>query len=112
MSQSVSTSIMVFAALVLFYFCCGIFLVKPTRATTTQVAHPGATILYFRAGLAMPFITSTDGMISDSDRTVNTFTRAAMDTTVNAVLESKVILELPYSKWLYLRSTGGVDYMY
>ncbi|MBL0739854.1 hypothetical protein [Chryseolinea lacunae] len=110
MPKSVRAIMIVFVVVVMFYFFFGLFVVKPTVTTTPGLTIPGATIVYLRVGLALPFIASADGLISARNQTVDGTARTAVLIQVKMALEPRMILSLPYSERLYLRSTGGVEY--
>lgn len=92
-----------------FYFCCGLFVIQPIGAIPD-----GTTIVFWRVGTKLPFITSADGLLDDSGPDsgpgVSLLGRALVLAKMGDDLKDRKILTLPYSKTLYLWSTGGKDY--
>jgi hypothetical protein len=91
------------------YWCFGLFIVHPLGASSE-----GATYLFWRPGSEMPFISSADGLLlqkSDAKKKepITADARgAALGKTSDFVLKRR-LLKLPYSRELYLHSTGGVN---
>jgi hypothetical protein len=92
-----------------FYYCFGLFIVHPLGASSE-----GATYLYWRPGSEMPFVSSADGLLlkkADPKKkaAITADARgAALSKTSDFVLKRR-LLKLPYSRELYLQSTGGVN---
>ena len=92
-----------------FYVCCGLFVVHPLGASTD-----GSTYLFRRVGTDMPFISSADGLLlkesgKKQDDPITLIERgAALSQRSDLVLQRR-ILKLPYSRELYLFTTGGVE---
>jgi hypothetical protein len=88
-----------------FYVCCGFFVIQPIGAVPE-----GATILYWRLGTNLPFIASADGLLLQKTGSVSLLGRAiAFSKLAEPVIERKIV-KLPYSRQLYLLSTGGKDF--
>lgn len=94
-----------FVAIVLFRSFCGIFVVQPIGAIPD-----GGTIVYWRSGLNMPFIASADGLQQEYDGGVSLLGRGVILAGLTDMLRERKIVSLPYSKTLYLWSTGGREY--
>ena len=89
----------------LFWLSVGVFVVQPIGAIPG-----GVTVVYWRLGTRMPFIGSADGLSDDLTGSVSLLSRGMMMASVTEVIEDRIILRMPYSRTLYLISTGGVDY--
>lgn len=90
---------------VIMFFTTGIFVVQPIGALPE-----GASIVYWRLGTSMPFITSADGMLSKSDAGVSILGRGIALGTILGKIKDRKIVSLPYSRTLYLISTGCREY--
>ncbi len=65
----------------------------------------GATILFLRRGTTLPFLSSPDSQKQKAQG-------APSGTLVPLFpLENRVIARLPYNRSLYLRTTGGVEFL-
>lgn len=105
-----SSPLILFAGLLLlvgiFYFFFGFFVVQPIGA-----APKGVTIFYLRLGSTnISFIESPDSLSQKIQGGVSIFGRGMAITSFMKVYEHKIILRLPYTKFLYLISTGGKEY--
>ena len=78
-----------------------LFVIQPIGAVPE-----GKTIIIERSS-EMPFIDSADAMCKRRVGSVSLFCRARM---LGEVAKLKIYARLPYSEWLYLRSTEGVTY--
>jgi hypothetical protein len=88
------------------YFCCGIFVIQPIGAIPD-----GASIVYWRANLRLPFICSADGLfLETSGAGVSLLGRGIFLGGIADKIKDRKIVNLPYSKTLYLWSTGGKEY--
>lgn len=105
MSKLIKTIVIVFVVGLLFYFSFGFFVIQPIG-----IAPEGATVFYFRLGLNVSFISSADGILIENDQSVSLFSRAIVLGTFAENVKSRKIVTLPYSKTLYLISTGGVEF--
>ena len=84
------------------YSLLGVFIVQPIGAVPE-----GSTVVYYRVGTNLPFLTSADGWLIDQEREVSLFARAmAISTIINSIGDKK-IFSLPYFESLYLLTTGG-----
>lgn len=91
--------------LLAFYFCVGVFLVQPIGAIPD-----GTTVLYWRFATNMPFISSADGILLDNGQKVSLLGRGIVLGKVSELMERRKILTFPYSRALYLISTGGREF--
>ena len=90
---------------VLTYFTTGFFVIQPIGTLPD-----GATVWYWRIGTSMPFVSSADGLLLESEGKVSLFGRAlALGAVAKPVAERK-IMSLPYSVTLYRISTGGKEF--
>jgi len=89
----------------LFRLFCGIFVIQPIGAIPK-----GVTVVYWRAGLNMPFIASSDGLLIKSGTGVSLLGRGMVLSTVVELIEPRIIFRLPYFEVFYLISTGGKQY--
>ena len=87
------------------WFSLGVIVVQPIGALPR-----GATVVYFRLGLNLPFISSPDGLLLKSGREVSLLGRAAALAATASVIKERRIISLPYSQALYIWSTGGRQY--
>jgi len=88
-----------------FYVCCGLFVVQPIGALPE-----GATILYWRAGTNMPFVASADGILLETTGSVSLLGRAVAFGKFAELVMDRKIAKFPYSRELYLISTGGKEF--
>lgn len=91
--------------LLLGYFTCGIFVIQPIGAIPE-----GATVVYWRPGTILPFISSPDAICQKHVGYVNLLGRGMALGTAGKVVAERKIITLPYSRTLYLFSTGGYEY--
>jgi hypothetical protein len=89
----------------LFYFTTGFFVIQPTGALPK-----GATVWYWRYGTGLPFVSSADGLLVDWQGGVSLFGRRFVLATLGELITQLKIAFLPYSKTLYLISTGGREF--
>ena len=82
----------------------GVFTIQPIGAIPE-----GITFIYHSRNPKMPFFSSPDGLCLEIQGYVSLLCRAG---ALNAVddLTDRIILRLPYSRWAYLRSTGGQEF--
>lgn len=97
--------IILFILIVAFRLLFGIFVIQPMGSVPK-----GATIIYFRAGLNLPFLSSADGILQESGAGVSLLNRGLILGKVADLLEDRKIIRLGYSKTLYLWSTDGHEY--
>lgn len=83
----------------------GIFVVQPIGAVPE-----GATIIYFRLGLDLPFISSADGFLLKTTGSVSLLGRGVVLGKIGELISDRKIISLPYNHFLYLISTGGLEF--
>jgi hypothetical protein len=105
MTKTIKGLLIAFIAGLIFYFSVGFFVIQPIGAIPD-----GATIIYFRLGLNVSFITSPDGIIIDNDQEVSLLARLIVLGKYVEIVNERKIIKLPYSKSLYLISTGGKEF--
>jgi len=88
-----------------FYFTTGFFVIQPIGALPE-----GATVWYWRYDSELPFISSADGFLVDNQRDVSLLNRGLVLAVLVKPLTQLKIASLPYSKTLYLISTGGREF--
>lgn len=98
---SVGAAILV-ALMIGFRVFCGIFVIQPIGALPE-----GATIVYWRAGLNLPFVSSADSVLLDSDAGVSLLGRGMVLAKLAEPIREKEIARFAYSETFYLWSTGG-----
>jgi hypothetical protein len=91
--------------LLVFYFCCGLFIIQPVKAIPE-----GVTFLYFRSGTKLPFVASADGLLLKQSGKVSLLGRVIVLSQVSEELKKRKLAALPYSHNLYLFSTGGKEF--
>ncbi len=89
----------------LFYFATGFFVIQPIGALPE-----GATVWYWRYDTGLPFISSADGFLVDNQRDVSLLNRGFVLAVLIEPITQLKIASLPYSKTLYLISTGGREF--
>jgi hypothetical protein len=89
----------------LFYFTTGFLVIQPSGALPQ-----GATVWYWRYGTGLPFVLSADGFLVDKQEGVSLLDRILVLTTLSELIAQLKITSLPYSKTLYLISTGGREF--
>ncbi|MDP8262731.1 MAG: hypothetical protein P9M13_05455 [Candidatus Ancaeobacter aquaticus] len=108
-NKSTSNSIIMLGVLGLvsfiIYFTTGFFVIQPIGAIPD-----GATVWYWRAGTKLPFIGSADGLLFKTQGGVSLMGRAVFLGGFAKILADRKIVVLPYSRTLYLISTGGRDF--
>ena len=82
----------------------GVFTIQPGGALPD-----GVTFIYRSRGSGMPFFSSPDGLCLQTQGSVTPLCRAAALSAVEEELIDRIIIELPYSHWAYLQSTGGKE---
>lgn len=82
----------------------GVFTIQPIGAIPE-----GVTIIYHSRNPEMPFFSSPDGLCLQMEGGVSLLCRmAALNASTD--LTDRIILRLPYSRWAYLQSTGGLEF--
>jgi hypothetical protein len=87
------------------------FLIRPGVFTIQPIgAMPGGTtIIYHSRNPEMPFFSSPDGLCLKIQGSVTLLCRITALRAVEGVSDRE-ILRLPYSRWAYLQSTGGMEF--
>ncbi len=91
--------------LAIVYFTMGFFVIQPIGAIPE-----GSTIVFWRVGTNMPFISSADGLLLDANQPVTLLGRGLLLGAVADLLEGRIIVRLPYIGFLYKISTGGREF--
>lgn len=86
----------------LFRIFFGIFIIQPIGAIPS-----GATIVYWRSGLNLPFIASADGLLYESGAGVSLLGRGIFLAKLAEPIKEREIMRFNYSETLYLWSTNG-----
>jgi hypothetical protein len=89
----------------------GALLIRPGVLTVQPIgALPeGVTIIYHSRNPEMPFFASPDGLCLKVQGSVNLLCRMAGIAAVSE-LTDRILIRLPYSRWAYLQSTGGLEF--
>ena len=83
----------------------GVFTIQPIGALPE-----GITVIYYHSrNPEMPFFASPDGLCLKVQGSVNMLCRMAGISAVSE-LTNRVLIRLPYSRWAYLQSTGGLEF--
>ena len=96
---------LVLTFLLALYFSVGVFVIQPIG-----MLPEGKTMVYWRLGTKMPFITSADGMLEKTGQDISLFGRAMALAAIVSQIGDKRIVDLPYSHNLYIISTCGKEY--
>jgi hypothetical protein len=102
---SITAFIFLLCAGIIFRLFCGLFVIQPIGAIPS-----GATLVYWRAGLNLPFICSADGLLKKSGAGVSLLGRGMVLAKVSKPILDRKIMKFEYSETLYLWSTGGERY--
>lgn len=103
---SLALFVCLLAALAIFArMFLGVFVIQPIGAIPD-----GATIVYWRAGINMPFVSSADGLLEKSGTGVSLLGRGMVLAKVAEPIKEREIFRFGYSEKLYLKSTGGKKY--
>ena len=97
-------TILALFTLVWLFIRPGVFTIQPIGALPE-----GVTIIYHSRNSEMPFFSSPDGMCLKMQGSVTLLCRGMAIGAVEE-LTDRIILKLPYSRWAYLRSTGGQEF--
>jgi len=82
----------------------GVFTIQPIGALPE-----GITFVYHSKGSEMPFFSSPDGLCLGSMGGVSLLCRGMAMGSLEE-LADRILFRLPYSRWAYLRSTGGREF--
>jgi len=88
-----------------FRIFCGIFVIQPIGAVPQ-----GATIIYWRSGLNLPFISSADGLLDESGAGVSLLGRGMILAKLAEPITEREVFRFGYSETIYLWSTNGKQY--
>ncbi len=102
------TAILLIVLLVIGIFIrifLGIFIIQPIGAIPE-----GASIVYWRSGMNMPFISSADGLLEESGAGVSLLGRGLFLAKMAEPIKEREWFRFEYSETLYLWSTGGKKY--
>lgn len=91
--------------LVSFRIFFGIFVIQPIGALPK-----GATIVYWRFDLNLPFIASADGLLDASGQGISLMGRGLMLAGLAEPIIKREIIRFGYNETLYLWSTEGKKY--
>jgi hypothetical protein len=103
--QSSITLVVIALAVLSFRIFCGIFVIQPIGALPE-----GATIVYWRSDMNMPFIASADGMLDQKGDGVSLFGRGLMLAALAKPIKEREIFRFGYYETIYLWSTDGKTY--
>ena len=97
------------AFIVIFIIFCalvrpGVFTIQPIGALPE-----GVTFIYHSRNSEMPFFSSPDGLCLEMNGGVSLLCRG-IAMSASSDLIDRIIIRLPYSRWAYLRSTGGIEF--
>jgi len=82
----------------------GVFTIQPIGALPE-----GVTFIYYSRGPEMPLFSSPDGLCLKIQGGVSLLCRmSALAAVTN--LTDRIIIRLPYIRWAYLLSTGGMEF--
>ncbi|MBN2565298.1 MAG: hypothetical protein JXB46_06275 [Candidatus Eisenbacteria bacterium] len=87
------------------FFLTGFYVIQPLG-----ILPEGATIWFFRPGSGLPFVSSADGILLDAEGGVSLLGRMVALGELVPHVTKRQILRVGYSRWLYRRSTGGVEF--
>lgn len=90
---------------ILAYLCLGVFVVQPIGAIPE-----GATVIFWRLNTELPFISSADGILLNSGQQVSLLSRGIVLGRISEAVLPRKIISFPYSRTLYLSSTGGREF--
>ena len=99
------TLISILLAGIAFRIFCGIFVIQPIGSLPK-----GATYIYWRNGIDLPFIESADGYLEKKGYPVSAFARGTVLMKYTESIKQKQIVRFNHSKTLYLYTTGGKTY--
>lgn len=105
MTKTIKGLLITFIAGLIFYISVGFFVIQPIGAIPD-----GVTIMYFRIGLNVSFISSPDGILIDNDQDISLLARMIIMGKFGETVNERKIVRLPYSETMYLISTGGKQF--
>jgi hypothetical protein len=95
---------LIIAIAVWFLVRPGVFTVQPIGALPE-----GVTFIYHSRNPEMPFFSSPDSLCLKTQGSVSLLCRAAA-LSATSELTDRILIRLPYSRWAYLQSTGGLEF--
>ncbi len=103
-SLYVVITLAILLSIIWFFVRPGVFTIQPIGALPE-----GVTFVYHSRNPEMPFFSSLDSLCLEIQGSVTILCRAAAMGAVEE-LSDRIIFRLPYSRWAYLRSTGGLEF--
>jgi len=100
----IAIAVIVVIALAWILIRPGVFTIQPIGAIPE-----GVTIIYHSRSSEMPFFSSPDALCLQTQGSVSLLCRMAA-LSASTDLTDRIILRLPYSRWAYLQSTGGLEF--
>lgn len=97
--------VMILAFVLFIRICLGIFVIQPIGAIPN-----GVSIVYWRFGINLPFISSADGILDESGAGVSLLGRGILLSKIAEPIMERELFRFDYSQTLYLWSTGGIKY--
>jgi hypothetical protein len=82
----------------------GVFTIQPIGALPE-----GVTFIYYSRNPEMSFFSSPDGLCLEMTGQVSLLCRGSAISASTELLD-RVIIKLPFSRWAYLQSTGGLEF--
>lgn len=98
----IRSTLFLFAVALSFRMFCGIFVMQAIGPITES-----STIIYWRAGMDIPFVSSADGILKRSQFGVSSLGRGLVISKFAEPVQNREIFRFGYSKMFYLWSTGG-----
>jgi len=95
----------VIVGILILWFTTGVFVIQPIGAVPN-----GATVWYWRFGTSLPFIGSADGLLLKTQGEVSLLGRTVFLGGFAKLMPGRKIIAFPYSRTLYLISTGGKEF--
>lgn len=106
MNKAIIYSTLILAVIVFsFRIFCGIFVIQPMGAIPD-----GLTIIYWRSGMNLPFISSADGLLDDTGLGVSILGRGMFLAGLIEPIKKREMVRFGYSETIYLWSTNGKTY--
>ena len=113
-SKGLAACILVALVCSFIYFATGLFVIQPIGAlpegATVWYWRFGTTVWYWRFGTSLPFISSVDGLLLEKEGSVSLLARAVALGVLAEPVAGRKIVALPFSRTLYLISTGGREF--
>jgi hypothetical protein len=107
---AIALLVVAISGFLLFQAMVGFYCKVPTwNKETLKIESPGETVMFRRRHTVFKFITSADGLAIDQGFSPNKSIREKLDAEFEVRAQSRVIARYAFSRFLYLRTTGGVD---